>query len=82
MHLNVVPFLLLQVVPEFELAAHLPVFNLDELIVAGCHAAILHKPLQTKAENMKERHKQEGAMRIRLVACCSSATLHPKLAVC
>lgn len=35
-------------VPEFELAAHLSVFNLYELIVAGWHTAVLHKPLEAK----------------------------------
>lgn len=35
-------------VPEFELAAHLPVFDLYELVVAGRHAAVLHKPLEIK----------------------------------
>lgn len=66
-------------VPEFELAAYLPVFNLDELIVAGGHTAVLHKPLEAKGQveqYLKERHKQETAMRIRLVACRSSTTLH------
>lgn len=35
-------------VPEFELAAHLSVLDLYELIVAGWHAAVLHKPLEAK----------------------------------
>lgn len=72
-------FSLLHDVPEFELAAYLPVFNLDELIVAGSHAAVLHKPLEAKGQvvqYLKERHKQETAMRIRLVASRSSTTLH------
>lgn len=43
--------------PELELAAHLPVFNLDELIVAGGHAAVLHKPLEAQVR-LKQRHKQ------------------------
>lgn len=53
-------FFLLHDVPEFELAAYLPVFNLDELIVAGCHAAVLRKPLEasfggeTQARNCNE----------------------------
>lgn len=42
-------FFFLHDVPEFELAAYLPVFNLDELIVAGCHAAVLRKPLEANA---------------------------------
>lgn len=35
-------------VPEFELAAHLSVLYLDELVVAGRRAAVLHKPLEIK----------------------------------
>lgn len=34
--------------PEFELAAHLSMFNLYELIIAGGHTAVLHKPLEAK----------------------------------
>lgn len=34
--------------PEFELAAHLSMFNLYELIVAGRHTAVLNKPLEAK----------------------------------
>lgn len=34
--------------PEFKLAAHLPVFNLYELIVAGRRTAVLDKPLEAK----------------------------------
>lgn len=53
--------------PEFELAAHLPVFNLDELIVAGRHAAVLHKPLEAEVgveRQSGEKHKRETAMRV------------------
>lgn len=35
-------------IPEFELAAHLPMFDLYELIVTWWHAAVLHKPLNGK----------------------------------
>lgn len=42
-------FLHFPAVPEFELAAHLSMFDLDELIVAGSHATVLHKPLEAGA---------------------------------
>ena len=32
-------------VPEFELAAHLSVLSLDQLVIAGRHSAVLHIPL-------------------------------------
>lgn len=49
-------------VPEFELAAHLSMFDLDELIVAGCHATVLHKPLEaeTRLSGVWKKNKWEN----------------------
>lgn len=49
-------------VPEFELAAHLSVFYLHELVVAGRHAAVLHESLQAEREGERGR---EGEERVR-----------------
>lgn len=47
LHLQATCVLVLAV-PEFELAAHLSVFDLQELVEAGRRAAVLHKPLEIK----------------------------------
>lgn len=67
-------------VPEFELAAHLSMFDLDELIVAGCHATVLHKPLEAGARLSgvwrRKKNKWENWTRIHSVASCSPTTFH------
>lgn len=45
-------------VPEFELAAHLAVFNLQQLVVARRHAAVLHEPLGTDRWSLRN-HKEK-----------------------
>ena len=55
-------------VPEFELAAHLSMFDLYELVIAGRHTAALHEPLEAKRGEKEREREGENWMSVYLLS--------------